>query len=277
MATRAAAAAALLIGLSLVPLAPAARPLTADQRVATGLTDALSASKASLAKLSHPSAEKTPDARAGLGAALTALEGATKFAPTAVGALDVPSIRNGLRDAAILLRKARVDVANKHHANARAKIRKAIALATAARAAFGVPLSKDFTSFVVNQNVKNVPGFEAYSALTATVGTYVDEIVIGAANRETANVGERGAKLLASKQLPITQMSQRMIIEPNGEFAGGWCDLAGGLITCPLDQPMRSDQRFTIAFGPKLPRGTKLLVKFHGQDDRRSYFVLSTR
>ena len=68
-----------------------------------------------------------------------------------------------------------------------------------------------------------------------------------------------------------------MIIEPNGEFAGGWCDLAGGLITCPLDQPMRSDQRFTIAFGPKLPRGTKLLVKFHGQDDRRSYFVLSTR
>ena len=120
MATRAAAAAALLIGLSLVPLTSAARPLTADQHLAAGLTDALTASKSSLAKLSHPSAEKTPAARAGLGAALTALERATKYAATSVGA-DLPSIKNGLRDAASLLRKARADVDNKHPAAARAK------------------------------------------------------------------------------------------------------------------------------------------------------------
>ena len=274
---RAAAVAALLIGLLLVPLTSAARPLTADQHLAAGLSDTLTTSKSSLTKLAHPSKDKTAKARTGLEGALDALERASKYAPTAVGALDVPSIRNGLRDATSLLRRARADVGAKRYTAARAKIRKAITLTTAARSAFGVPLSKDFSSFVVNQSTENVPGFEAYSALTATVGAYVDEIVIGAANRETANVGERGGKLLASKQLPITQLSQFMMIEPSGAFAGGWCDLAGGLISCPLEEPMRSDQRFAVAFSPKLPRGTKMLVKFHGQDGRRSYFVLSTR
>lgn len=277
MATRAAAAAALLICLSLVPLTSAARPLTADQQLATGLSDALAASASSLANLSHPSTARTAKARAGLGNALRALGRATRYAPNAIGALELPSVRNGLPAATGLMRGARTDVRNTRYAAARAKLKKAIALTTAAHTDFGVPLSKDFTSFAVNQSLKNVVGFEEYSALTATVGTYVDEIVIGAANRETANVGEHGGKLLASKQLPITQMSQFMMVEPNGEFAGGWCDLAAGLITCPLDEPMRSDQRFTIAFGPKLPRGTKMLLKFRAQDGGRSYALLSTR
>ena len=50
----------------------------------------------------------------------------------------------------------RADVGGKRYAAARAKIKRAIALTTAARTDFGVPLSKDFTSFVVNQSLKNV-------------------------------------------------------------------------------------------------------------------------
>ena len=66
MAMRAAAVAALLIGPSLVPLTFAARPLTADQHLATGLADMLTTSKSSLTNLAHPSKEKPPKARTGL-------------------------------------------------------------------------------------------------------------------------------------------------------------------------------------------------------------------
>jgi len=34
---------------------------------------------------------------------------------------------------------------------------------------------------------------------------------------------------------------------------------------------------FTIAFGPKLPKGTKLLVKFRSATGDRSYAVTATR
>jgi len=277
MATRAAVAAALLIGLSFVPLTSAARPPTPDQQLAAGLTSARAASKAGLRSLASPSPTRAAKARAELARALAALTAATKVSQRAVGAVETPSVRNGLRDATSLTRRARTDLDHARFAAARGKISKAIVLQSTALTDFGVPLQKQFTSFVVNQSLKYVLGFEGYSALTATVGAYVEEVVIGAANRETANVGEPGSKLLVSKQLPITKMSQYMMIEPNGEFAGGWCDLDGGLITCGFDQPMRSDQRFTIAFGPKLPRGTKLLVKFRAADGRRSYSVLSLR
>lgn len=224
-----------------------------------------------------PTPERVAKARADLNRALAALVKATAASPHAVGALETPSVRNGLREAASLVKRARDDVNQGRYAAARAKITKGIGLHTRALTDFGVPLRKDFPTFVVNQSLKNVPGFEGYSALTATVGTFVEEVVIGAANRETANAGEGGSSLLASKQLPITQMSQYMMIEPNGEFLGGWCELRRGLIMCPLDVPMRSDQRFTIAFGPKLPRGTEVLVKFRAADEGRSYFVLKMR
>jgi hypothetical protein len=277
MATRVAAAAALLISLSLVPLTAAARPLTPDQQLAAALTAARAASKSSLRHLAKPTPQRVAKAKEDLKRALTELGTATAVSPRAIGALETPSVRNGLRQASLLAKNARDDLVRGRYAAARAKIAKGIALHGAALDDFGVPLRKDFTSFVVNQDLRYVPQFSGYSALTAKVGTYVDEIVIGAANRETANVGERGSTMLVTKQLPITQMTQYMMIEPNGVFMGGWCELEDGLISCALDQPMRSDQRFTIAFGPKLPRGTKLLVKFRATDGRRAYYVLATR
>jgi hypothetical protein len=277
MTMRVVAAAALLISLSLVPLTSAARPPTPDQQLAAALTTARAASKSSLRQLAKPTPESVAKARADLKRALAALVTATAVSPRAIGALETPSVRNGLKQASLLTRTARDDLGRGRYSAARAKITRGIALHDAALDAFGVPLRKDFTSFVVNQDLRYVPEFAGYSALTAKVGTYVDEIVIGAANRATANAGERGSTMLAINQLPITKMTQYMMIEPNGVFMGGWCELEEGLISCALDQPMRSDQRFTIAFGPKLPRGTKVLVKLRATDGRRAYYVLSTR
>jgi hypothetical protein len=52
--------------------------------------------------------------------------------------------------------------------------------------------------------------------------------------------------------------------------------LKSGLITCRLYAPMPADKVFMIAFGPPLPRGTKLLVKFRSPNGGRSYAVQTT-
>ena len=78
-------------------------------------------------------------------------------------------------------------------------------------------------------------------------------------------------------RLPITQMSDAVISDPIGNFTSGWCELESGLITCRLRPAMPRDRIFTIAFGPKLPKGTKLLVKFRSPAGERSYAVFATR
>ena len=78
-------------------------------------------------------------------------------------------------------------------AAARRKLRRLIALTSAALGDFGVPLEKDFPAFAVSRDFAYLPEFENYSGLSATVGADVSEVVIGAADRQTANVGELGA------------------------------------------------------------------------------------
>jgi hypothetical protein len=278
MATRAVLATALLMGLALVPLTEAAPRVTADQQLVAALQSARTASRAAIRQLSQPTPERASKARSDLVDALAALDAATKAAPQAVGALETPSVRNGIRDAARLSRRARVDIAHGRYRAAQAKITKAVELKTTALADFGVPLEKDFSSFAVNQSLRNVQGLENYSALTATVGAKVSEIVIGGANRKTANAGERrGGPASTPEQLEITKMTLYTMTEPNGEFAGGWCDLKDSLISCVLVPPMRADERFTIAFGPKPPKGTKILVKFRTELGERSYALVSLR
>jgi hypothetical protein len=278
MAMRAVLAIALLMGLALVPLTEAASRVTADQQLVAALQSARTASRAALRQLARPSPDRASKARTALVEALAALGDATKAAPQAVGALETPSVRNGLRDAARLSRQARNDIAHGRYRAAQAKITKAVELKTAALADFGVPLEKDFSSFAVNQSLRNVQGLENYSALTATVGANVSEIVIGGANRKTANAGERrGGRASTPEQLEITKMTLYTMTEPNGEFNGGWCDLKDSLINCVLVPPMRDDERFTIAFGPKPPKGTKILVKFRTELGERSYALVSLR
>ena len=278
MTTRATLAAAFLCGLALVPLTAAAPQLTADQQLVAGLRAARAASRSALRNLAQPSLARTTRASADLLRALAALDTATRIAPRAVGAIETPSVRTGLRGAATLSRDARSDIEHGRYAAARAKISKALILKTSALADFGVPLAKEFPTFAVNRSLRYVHGFEDYSALTATVGAEVSEIIIGGANRITANAGEpRGRSATTATQLPITKMSEFLVSEPNGEAAGGWCSLSDGLITCMLIPAMRTDERFTIAFGPKPARGTKVLVKFRTASGGRAYYVLTLR
>lgn len=278
MVSRAALAAAFLIGLSLVPLTAAATSLTPDQQLVAGLRDATSANRAALQKLLKPSPTRATRASADVLRALAALDKATKASARAVGALETPSVRNGLRNAVSLDKRARADIGKGRYAAARTKLTRAMKLKATALEDFGVPLEKEFASYAVWQDMSEVPGFSNFSGLTATVGTGVTEIVIGAADRVTANAGEPlGYSAIPSDQLAIRRISQFTMTDPNGAFLGGWCSLDEGLISCPLTQPMRSDQRFTIAFGPKLPRGTKVLVKFRATNGNRSYAIVSMR
>lgn len=275
---RAMLAVALVTGLALVPLSPAAPRTTPDQQLVAGLETASAASRAALKDLVQPSAKRVASASGNLGRALDALAAANKAAPQAVGALDTPSVRTALRQARSLGRRAAKDVAKGRYGAARLKIEAALALKAKALQDFGVPLRKEFASFAVTRDLRNVPGFTTYSGLSATVGARISEIVIGAADRTTANAGEQASDTAsASAPLPITRLSPYFLSDPIGRFVTGWCTLDAGLITCNFSQVMLADRRFTIAFAPKLAPGTKLLVKFRSDSGERSYALLTLR
>ena len=87
-----------------------------------------------------------------------------------------------------------------------------------------MPLEKEFATYVVNRNFAYLPQFANFSGLSATVGNEMTEVVIGAANRSTANAGEPGAILDEAAGLPITRMSVAVISDSIGRFYSGWCD-----------------------------------------------------
>jgi hypothetical protein len=207
----------------------------------------------------------------------TGMRSAQKAAPGAVGALESPTMQAALRRGATLAREAREALLSDDNALARTKLRRLIALTSAALDDFGVPLEKEFSSFAVSRDFAYLPEFAGYSGLSATVGDEVTEIVIGPADRATANVGEAGAEADGSSGLPITEISVAVVSDSIGNFTSGWCDLESGLITCLLKPAMPADRIFTIAFGPKLSVGTKLLVKFRSTSGGRSFAVFKTR
>ena len=93
----------------------------------------------------------------------------------------------------MLVREARRAGLSDDKGLARTKLRRLIALTSAALDDFGVPLEKDFASFAVGRDYPNLPEFSNYSGLSATVEDDITEVVIGAADRTTANAGELGA------------------------------------------------------------------------------------
>lgn len=278
MPIRALLAVVCICGLALVSLSSAANGLTPDQQLVAGLETARTGARDALRSLGKASPERIELARADIARALAGVTAAARAAPRAVGALDTPSVRTALGKAGKLTREARTGLAAGRLSVARAKLRSTVALTGAALADFGVPLEKEFASYAVNRDFEYLPQFANFSGLSATVGSEVTEVVIGAANRSTANVGERGATIRdETTALPITRMSVAVVSDPIGRFYSGWCDLDAGVITCRLRPAMPVDRIFTIAFGPKLERGTKLLVKFRTSKGARSYAVFVTR
>jgi hypothetical protein len=271
-----ASAVALIAAIFALPSA-AARQLTPDQQLVAGLETARTASRAALKDLGLPSAKRVESARHSLDRALAALAAANTAAPRAVGALETPSVRVALRQARTLVWRAAKDTANRRYKAARGKIGAALDLKTVALADFGVPLEKEFAAFAVDRDFRNIAGFAGYSGLSATAGDETREVVIGAADRTTANAGEPSGTAVESSGLPITAMTVYIVSDPIGDFRSGWCTLADGLIACHVSPAMNPEDIFTIAFGPKLPKGTKLLVKFRSTTGKRSFAVFATR
>lgn len=238
---------AALVAAVALPASAAAPSPTPDQQLVAGLEEARNAARATLR------------GKAQLGKLAEGMRRARRAAPHAVGALESPAMQAALR-------------ASEHR-----QLRRLIALTSAALDDFGVPLEKDFPAFAVNRNFAYLPEFDNYSGLSATVGEDISEVVIGRADRGTANAGERGAAVTSSAGLPITLMSHAVISDPIGNFTSGSCELESGLITCRIRPAMPRDRIFTIAFGPKLPKGTKLLVKFRSPAGDRSHAVFTTR
>jgi hypothetical protein len=269
--------------LLVVPLAKGstngglAQAPTPDQQLVVGLTTIHGAARAASTSLARPSAARVATARSEILRSIAGATTASKAARSAVGALEIASVRIALERAGSLVRKARADVAKEKYSAARAKLTRAADLAADALGDFGVPLVKEFSAFAVNRDFGYLPEFVNYSGVSARVGSDITEVVIGAANRSTANVGERGAVADENVGLPITRMSVAVISDPIGRFSSGWCELDFGVITCRMRPAMPTSHVFTIAFGPKLPKGTKLLVKFRTATGERSYSVFTTR
>jgi hypothetical protein len=72
-------------------------------------------------------------------------------------------------------------------------------------------------------------------------------------------------------------MTAYQIQDPIGRYTTNWCTLDAGLIICPLRPTLTRDHLFTVAFTPKLPRGTEVLVKFRAASGRTSYSVYTVR
>jgi hypothetical protein len=256
--------AALVAAISL-PTSAAAPSLTPDQQVVAGLEEARSAARAAL------------KGKGELRGLVRAMRNARRAAPHAVGTRESPTMQVALREGATLAEQARQASLSGSNVAAGRKLRRLIAMTSAALEDFGVPLEKDFSSFAVSRDFTYLPEFENYSGLSATVGAGVTEVVIGAADRQTANVGELGRTATLSATLPITRTSVAVISDPIGNFTSGWCVLESGMITCRMRPAMPPDHVFSIAFGPKLQKGTKLLVKFRTAAGDRSYAVVTTR
>lgn len=258
--------------------APAAPAPTADQQLAASFETARTSARAAIRSLAQPTRTSTKAARDQLRAGATALATASKIAPRAVGALAAPAITKALARAGRLLGQARSDVAAGRHEQASTKALTALDLVTAAIGEFGLPLEREFSVYAVDRDFRQVRGFTDYSGFTASASEEVTHVIIGAADRETANAAEPAGKTVETGDgLPITQMSVYIIRDPLGRFTSNWCELADGLITCKLNPTLRPDHTYTIAFGPKLSRGTDVLVKFRTRAGRRSYSVFTTR
>jgi hypothetical protein len=204
------------------------------------------------------------------------LRAAAGLAPLTVGATESEGVVTGLKTAAVETGQASASVKKGDYDGARVSIDEAIAATTAAQKSFGVPLAKEFSAFAVYRDFSNILGFEEFLGLTARVDAPIAKIVFGIAGRETANMGEPGGKR-GPVSLPITKLALYTLQEPSGAFSSDWCKLVKGIAVCDLDPTMDADEAFSVAFGPRVAKGTKILVKFWSTDGRRSHAIMTTR
>ena len=256
---------------------------TPDQQLVAGLKTARAASGTALESISPASPTGAKHAETALSRAIKGIGAASNAAARAVGALETSSVRKVVQQGQKLASQARTDVVGGRYDAARVKLRRADALTSAALRDFGVPLEKDFPAFLTARKHVDFTGAPIYcipkefcgnyTGLSALVGRDISEVVIGAADRRTANAGEPGAASRTSRGLPITDMGPAFLVEPSGRYTTSHCSQKSGLITCRLHSPMPADRVFMLAVSPSLPKGTKLLMKFRSPRGDRSYAI----
>jgi hypothetical protein len=275
------------LALVAVPLAAAtaAAPMSPDQRWVAELKSARQATQAALRQLApgsvsvdkgRDSAEKAKLAKAEIVSAVAHLKKAAQVAPSAIGASD-DAIAAAVSSATTYGAKASQDVRTGNVPAARKDLALANGAIGGALAAFGVPLASDFRAAASYRELGTVQGWEQYLGLTAKApGVAIAKIVIGIVGRETANAGEPGGRR-GTPAVPITELAIYTLQEPSGAYSSGWGKLVNGIIVCDLKPTMKANESFAISFAPRVPKGTKFLVKFQATDGRRSYAILTTK
>ena len=208
--------------------------------------------------------------------AIRRLKKVDRVAPATIGGSNA-EIAAKVREAQTLSAQASKQLNSRSYAPARASVELAMKATDAALAMFGVPLASDFRVVGTYRELANIQGWEQYMGLTVKApGKTISKVVIGLAGRETANAAEpRGFRRAPS--LAITELAVYTLQEPSGVYSSGWGKIVDGVIVRKLDPTMAKDETFAISFQPRVPAGTKFLVKLQATDGKRSFAIVTTK
>jgi hypothetical protein len=222
------------------------------------------------------SPEEVSKAKFEVSDAIAHLKKAVLVAPKTIGASDA-DIAASVGEAQTLSAQASKFLSSRNYPTARKTIDLAMDATDEALGKFGVPLASDFRVIGTYRDLGRVETWENYVGVTAKApGVAISKIVIGLAGRETANASEPGG-LRRAPSLPITELAIYTLQQPSGEYSSGWGKLVNGVIVCNLNPVMAKDETFAISFRPRVPPGTKFLVKMWSSDRKRSYAIVTTK
>ncbi len=267
------------LALAAVPLAGAmsAAKLSPDQQWVFELKSSRAANQVAFTQLEpgQISPEEVSKAKLEVARAIGHLKKAVRVGPTTIG--PTPEIAASVAEAQKLVAQASKQLSSRSNASARKTIDLAMDATDDALKQFGVPLANDFRVVGTYRELAGVAGWEGYMALTAKApGVAISKVVIGVVGRETANASETGG-LRRAPSMPITDLAIYTLQEPSGVYSSGWGKLVNGIIVCNLNPVMDKDETFAINFKPRVPPGTKFLVKMWSADRKRSYVIIKTK
>jgi len=222
------------------------------------------------------SPDEVSKAKLEVSGAIAHLKKAVQVAVQTIGASDA-EIAASVGEAQTLGAQASKYLSTRKYVPARKAVGLAMDATDDALRKFGVPLASDFRVVGTFRDLGRVESWENYVGITAKApGVAISKVVIGIAGRETANASEPGG-LRRAPSLPITNLAIYTLQEPSGEYSSGWGKLVNGVIVCNLNPIMAKDETFAISFQPRVPPGTKVLVKMWSSDRKRSYAVVTTK
>lgn len=266
-----------LVGVPMAGATQAATPATPDQVFVLALKDGKKAAQRAFNLLTpwSISTVKVTRARTELVRAQGHLRKAIQAQPNTVGG-DQEDIAGSVLAATKALTGASTELRKGNYARARGGLDSVLGATQTAITLFGVPLAQDFKASVAYRELANIEGWQEYLGLSAKVSSPIAKVVVGLAGRETANAAEPGGRR-GTPLVPITKLAIYTLQEPSGAYSSGWGKIVNGIVVCDLNPAMKATETFAISFAPRVPKGTKFLVKFWSTDGKRSYAILTTK